>query len=51
MVTQVTTEDLTAYDLVGSDGGVFTCGDATGGGSFPGLNVRVANVAGAVPTG
>jgi hypothetical protein len=46
----VPTADDQGYYLVGSDGGVFTFGDATFEGSLPGVNVHVADIAGAVPT-
>jgi hypothetical protein len=42
--------DSQGYNLIGSDGGTFSFGDATYDGSLPGLGVRVNNVVGAVPT-
>jgi uncharacterized repeat protein (TIGR01451 family) len=40
-----------AYDLVGSDGGVFVFGDPAGFfGSLPGLHISVNNIVGIVPT-
>ena len=41
---------MAGYWLIGSDGGVFAFGDAGFIGSLPGLNVKVSNVVGAVPT-
>jgi hypothetical protein len=38
------------YDLVGSDGGVFSFGDTSFEGSLPGLGVSVSNIVGDVPT-
>ena len=44
----VVTPDSQGYNLIGSDGGVFSFGDADG--SLPGLGIHVNNVVGAVPT-
>jgi hypothetical protein len=49
-VSIVPSADGNGYLLFGSDGGVFTFGDATFEGSLPGVNVHVADIAGAVPT-
>jgi hypothetical protein len=46
----VVSPDSQGYNLFGSDGGVFSFGDAQNQGSLPGLGVRVDNVVGAVPT-
>jgi hypothetical protein len=50
IVSIVPTADGGGYWLIGSDGGVFAFGDASFIGSLPGLNVKVSNVVGAVPT-
>jgi hypothetical protein len=46
----VVTPDSQGYNLIGSDGGVFSFGDAENLGSLPGLGIHVNNVVGAVPT-
>ena len=46
----VVSPDSRGYNLIGSDGGVFSFGDAFNEGSLPGLGVNVDNVVGAVPT-
>jgi hypothetical protein len=46
----VVSHDSQGYNLIGSDGGVFSFGDAINIGSLPGLGVHVNNVVGAVPT-
>jgi hypothetical protein len=46
----VLTDDDHGYWMVGSDGGIFTFGDATYQGSLPGIAVGVDDIVGAVPT-
>ncbi len=46
----VVSGDSRGYNLIGSDGGVFSFGDAVNLGSLPGLGVNVNDVVGAVPT-
>jgi hypothetical protein len=46
----VVSPDSHGYNLIGSDGGIFSFGDAVNKGSLPGLDVQVSNIVGAVPT-
>ena len=50
MIGLVPTADDRGYWLIGSDGGIFTFGDAPFVGSLPGLGLRVSDIVGAVPT-
>jgi len=50
VVSVVPTPVGQGYWLVGSDGGIFSFGDADNLGSLPGLGVTVDDVVGAVPT-
>jgi len=43
------TPDGNGYWQVGSDGGLFSFGDATYYGSLPGLHIKVSNIVGMVP--
>ena len=49
MIGIVHTADTRGYWLLGSDGGIFTFGDAPFYGSLPGVGVHVTNIVGAVP--
>ena len=50
IVAMAATPDGMGYWLVGSDGGLFSFGDATYFGSLPGLKIKVSNIVDTVTT-